>query len=422
MARALVRLFAMSAAFSVALTTAGAAPAVARGTTGPDGAAPAAALTTGPAVPTAWPAARTPASALAALGIAGPAPITVRPALGSANAPPVDRSLFDRQDLIYGSEIGAWETDGGRAIHDPIARENIRAARIRVIRWGQWSRFDDARQPLSEFNAVLDGIGELGAVPLIKLPPIWDGQCGAGPEDWSLDWLKEIVRAAGPRVSLYEFGNEPEHYCDWDSLDYLSWWLDVVPQLKRYARSLGFEIFVGGPALTNSDARSLAFLRWYLALAGATYRATRDLDYVPDFVSSHTYLTAAENATPETMRARIDAWGAWYDDLRATIDTALGGLRDRTGAPLKIPVADTEWNFTIDNADPRAEDPAYTDFYVRAMFAMLRAHHVWLSCQFTIASHGGGALDLLRADGTAKPLYTAYRAVSTADPENPPRS
>ncbi|GIG60552.1 hypothetical protein Lfu02_49240 [Longispora fulva] len=389
MAHALVRLCAASAALAVALTIAG-----------PAGAAP--------------------AGALAAPGIAGPAR-----ASGSATAAPApDRSLFDRQDLIYGSEIGSWETDGGRAIHDPTTRENVRAARIRVIRWGQWSRFDDVRQPLAEFDAVLAGIGELGAVPLIKLPPIRDGQCGDGPDDWSLDWLEEIIRAAGPRVSLYEFGNEPDHYCDWSSLDYLSWWVDVVPQLKRYARSLGFEIFVGGPALANSDARSLAFLRRYLALVGATYRATRDRDFVPDFVSSHTYLTAEENATPESMRARIDAWGTWYDDLRATIDSTLQGLRDRTGAPLgpQIPVADTEWNYTIDNADPRAEDPAYADFYVRAMFAMLRAHDVWLSCQFTIASHGGGALDLLRADGTAKPLYTAYQAVSTADPENPPRS
>ena len=46
------------------------------------------------------------------------------------------------------------------------------------------------------------------------------------------------------------------------------------------------------------------------------------------------------------------------------------------------------------------------------MLAMLRDHHLWLGVEFTIASHGGGALDLLGRDGSPTPLYDAFAAVS----------
>ncbi|WP_018352116.1 hypothetical protein [Longispora albida] len=327
-------------------------------------------------------------------------------------------TLRDRQDLIYGSEIGAWDTNGGTAIHNQVARDNVRAARIKVVRWGVLDR-EAVLKP--EFGATLDGIANLGAVPMIKLPPMTEGQCLGDERQWSISWLKDIVRAAGPRVLIYEFGNEPDHYCGWKAAEYTAHWLRVAPQLKRFARSQGFEILLGGPGLADSHTADLAYMATFLKTTRSLYQATGDRDYVPDFVSSHTYLTDTENASIEATRARIDAWGGYFDSLRALIDTTYRGVTDRSGRPLgpQIKMASTEWNFTVDNQSTRGEDVAFTSFYVPAMFQMMREHGVWLSCQFTIASHHGGALDLLREDGTGKPLYEAYKAASTVDPQNP---
>jgi hypothetical protein len=339
----------------------------------------------------------------------------------------LDRTVFNRQDLIYGSEIGAWDMDGGTSVNNAAARANIINAKIRVIRWGDWAKFDymgqggsTPKQTLAQFNNAVDGIRGLGAIPLIKLPPIWDKQCDGSLDYWNLDWQKEIIKNAGSRVQLYEFGNEPDGYCGWTSATYTSNWKQMVPQLKAYARSLGFEIYVGGPAMANSYPENVAYVQNFLDGVKAAYQQTANRDVVPDFVSSHTYLTETENATTAAMQSRIDAWGTFYDNVYAAINTTFAGVNDPAGAPLapQIKIADSEWDWTINNANTAANDQAYADYYMKAMFTMLRQHHVWLSAQFTAASHGGGALDLLNTDGTAKPLYNAYRAMSTTDPLN----
>jgi hypothetical protein len=332
---------------------------------------------------------------------------------------PFDRSLFTRTDLIYGAEIGAWDMDGGTAVKNPTARSHIRAAGIRVIRWGIWAKFDSLnqggstpRQTLADFNQAVDGIVSLGAIPLIKLPPIWPKQAANAPDAWNIEWLQEIVKHGGQRVPLYEFGNEPDWYQKWSAETYAVHWLQVVPALKKYARSLGFEIFVGGPALANSYPENVAYMRVFLQHTAAAYRKSGDRDMVPDFVSSHTYLTETENATPATMQARIDAWGKFYANVRQEINAAYAGLEDTAGQPLapQIKLADSEFNYTINNKNTRADNQAYADYYVQAMYRMIRRQNLWLANIFTIASHGGGALDLLNTDGSPKPLYHAYKA------------
>ncbi len=225
-------------------------------------------------------------------------------ATSRAATPLLDRSVFDRRDLIYGSEIGAWDMNGGTALTNATARTNIMNAKIRVIRWGEWAKFDYMgqggsvpKQTLAQFNAVVDGIHGLGAIPLIKLPPIWDKQCDGSLDYWNLDWQKEIIKNAGSRVQLYEFGNEPDGYCGWTSATYTSNWNQMVPQLKAYARSLGFEIYVGGPAMANSYPENVSYIQNFLNGVKTTYQQNGDRDVIPDFVSSHTYLTETENAT-----------------------------------------------------------------------------------------------------------------------------
>ncbi|SFJ60382.1 glycoside hydrolase family protein [Planctomicrobium piriforme] len=343
---------------------------------------------------------------------------------------PFDRSLFDRKDLVFGSEIGAWDQDGGTALKNPQDRSHIRDARIRIIRWGLWAKFEymqeggsTPRQTLARFNEVVDGIADVGAIPCIKLPPIWPKQGDAAIDAWNIGWLKEIVKNAGKRVPLYEFANEPDWYQKWDAATYSAHWKRVVPELKKYARSQGFEIFVGGPAMANSYPQNVAYLEEFLKQTAAAYRESGNRDVVPDFVSSHTYLTEKENSTPASMLARIDAWGNFYDQVRRAIDSAYQGLNDPSGKPLapQIKIADSEFNYTINNKNTLAEDQAYADAYVQAMYRMLRRHDVWMANIFTIASHKGGALDLLNADGSPKPLYKSFKAVSLSDPFNAPR-
>ena len=217
------------------------------------------------------------------------------PSPPSQSLPLLDRSIFEKPYMIYGSEIGGWEIDGGNAILNGLCRQKIADAKIRVIRWGNWTKFEDMkqkgsepRQTLAQFNLVIDGIRSMGAYPLIKLPPIWNMQCGTRIDAWNLAWLKEIIKNAGSRVQLYEFASEPNNYCRWDADTYAKNWAATVPALKRYARLLGFEIYVGGPAWSNSNHSDLARLAVFLKAVRENYVENRSRDELPDFISTHT--------------------------------------------------------------------------------------------------------------------------------------
>jgi len=270
---------------------------------------------------------------------------------------------------------------------------------------------------VDQFNSAIDGIRSLNAYPLIKLPPIWGAQCDGAADYWNLDWLKEVVKQAGNRVQLYEFANEPDNpgYCGWTAAQYTTYWNQTVPALKKYARSLGFEIYVGGPAMVNSYTESLQMTNGFMTGARDAYLANgNDRDYVPDFVSAHMYPNKAENPTITDIVNRISYWGGVMDQLRTDTNQIWSGLNDQNGQPLgpQIKLAVSEYNFTIDNDDVRATDAAFIDQYLRAMLSMLKSHDIWLGNLFTIASHGGTALDMLNADGTPKPLYNTFKDVS----------
>jgi surface antigen len=339
-------------------------------------------------------------------------------------------ALFSAQNLIYGAQIGAWDMDGGLAVNNATAKANVQAARVKVIRWQMWRPPCDIRptncQTTAQFNQAIDGIIASGAVPLVGLPPIWNEQCANGPDPWSYAWQQWIVNTAGSRVKLYELANEPDNYCGLTGQTYHDQiWLPATggaAALKKYARSLGNEIYIGGPAWANSYTANLADIQTWLAATKQDYLAhANDRDYLPDFVSTHTYLvTPSENDTQAHAQARIDAWGAFYDSLYSWIQTNFAGLSDQ-GYPIadELKIANSEYNDTIDNSWTGNDSQVWTDFYLGAMNSMFKSHHVWLGMEFTIASHTGGALDLLTTSGTAKPLYTSFKAISTADPNNP---
>ena len=72
---------------------------------------------------------------------------------GGGRGERLDRSVFDRQDLIYGAQIGAWDLDGGLVTTDPTAGRRVVDAGIRVIAAGLDQ--DYMRQPFGPMPALL---------------------------------------------------------------------------------------------------------------------------------------------------------------------------------------------------------------------------------------------------------------------------
>ncbi len=374
--------------------------------------------------------------------------------------PFLDGTRFDGPEFLYGSEIGAWPMienryDGHFMLNYkgscPDCPRLAEEANISVIRWGVWNVFDDMDpprgqaappMPRSQFDAVIDGIrSTLGAEPFIKLPP---GQSNPGnlfcPETWGeenlLSFDKEVVRQAGPRVQLYDFANEPEIGCgytrDWPTAGSRvgRLWVRIVPELKKYSRSLGFEIYVGGPAFTTTnindrlhDFMDVDMARGFMQAIRDEYESPQspyyhDPDLIPSFYSFHAYGTeyavnSAANAQ-STGNARVqilDAiprYAAYVDAVRHAIDEVWGPV---IGPRIRIAVS--EWNYAADSSvDWTSQD---VPVYYRQFLAVMRQHGVWLANQFLLASNNN-EMDMITRSGTLTPYYQAFKSASLNDP------
>jgi len=322
--------------------------------------------------------------------------------------------LFARTDLIYGSEIGGWTAywlgrgyDGQPVIADEAAKQLSRDAKITVYRWLPWTRFSDmgGDMPRTAFDNVINGIRNVGAEPFIKLPPGWDGHFtkdGNAANDVDIVWLKEIIRQAGPRVRLYEFTNEPNYYGGWTAQQYVEQWNTVVPQLKAYARSLGFDIYIGGPSWAWEDPDAFNVI---IPGIKAEYDRTGNADLIPAFWSYHTY-ASSEYESLDWILWHINEFGKYFDQIRQTSRQVWG---------FDIPLADTEWNFSVKADDRRDLDQAFMDTYTHAMLDMFRQHGIWLANQFTFAS-GDANLDMIDANTfQPKPMYWAFKEYSAVN-------
>jgi len=328
----------------------------------------------------------------------------------------LDHGIFRRTDLIYGSTIGSWlfqgeRYDGHPLIQDAACQRLAQEAEISVVRWMPRQPFEDMGGNLSDeaFNNVIDGIRSVGALPLIALPPGVYTQCTPTAD---LAWLTAIVTRAGDRVLLYELGNEPDYYCGWDAEQYTREWIRVVPQLKRHARALGFEIYIGGPAWSLPY---MPAMQTFLRGVKAEYDRTGDADLIPSFVSFHTFASHSRADTDEMILGRVPGYGDFASVLREEIWLIFG---------FELPVADTEWNFTTDVGDTRDRDEAFMRAFTQGMLDEFREHGVWLANQFAFASDaGGGVLDMVEISCTPKPMYQAFKEISSSDGRSgPPRS
>ena len=331
-------------------------------------------------------------------------------------APALARNaVFNRTDLIYGSQIGAWDMNGGAIANNPVAFSNARAAGIRVVRFQMFDRPADlgGTESTAAFDSALTTIHRLGAIPLIGLPPNSGRQLPSGPQPWSYAWQQWVVgHAAAKGAVLFEMANEPNNrsYGGLTPVQYFNdYWVNV-PKLKAYARSLGHTIYMGGPAWMNwSAAASVSQVEQFLTLAKKAYLSTHDIDWIPNFVSVHCY-----GGGPSTGgQAQINAWGKQFDQLRAWINANIPFGK-------QIRLANTEYNYAIQAKEGTVwENQAAMTAYYNAMFAMAKAKTVdgsqrlWMMNQFCIDS-GNSGLDLLNPGGMVRPAYTAFRANATA--------
>jgi len=315
--------------------------------------------------------------------------------------------LFDRADLIAGSQIGAWNQDGGPVRTNPTARANATSAGIRVVRCQMWGNPLKGHQTLTEWSQVLGVIGDIGAIPLVGLPPNSGRQIAGGVDPWSYEWQQWLVRhSAGQGAMLFEMGNEPNnrHYGAFTPQAYFDTLWSNVPRLKRYARSLGRQIFVGGPAWMNwAAARNVSEVENFLALCKQAYTADgNDPDWIPDFVTCHGY------GGHNSVTAAMATFAAHWDQLRSWLNA---NMPDGS----RIKMADSEYNYAIQSVGGTSYlDQAFMDSYYDARFAMARgqapdgSQRLWMAIQFTICSHGGGMLDLLNGDGTIRAPHVAF--------------
>ncbi|MDQ6675343.1 MAG: hypothetical protein M3069_32190 [Chloroflexota bacterium] len=367
----------------------------------------------------------------------------------------LDESFLGRPHagLLFGTVIGAWpmldERYDGHPMLDyngscPNCPQLARAAQISVVRWGIWNAFEGMPPPSgqtappltrAQFDSVIDGIRlQLGAVPLVDLPP--GGSAPASllcPEHWGeanlLELDRQIIRQAGSRVLLYELGNEPEIACSVSrdaataGAEAAGLWTNLAPSLRKTARALGYEIYIGGPGFTTTrvnpgddDPEDLSMVRAYMQTIKDRYEDPRgasfhDADLIPSFFSFHAY--ASEYLANGGARAldAIPRYAAYVVKVRATIDDVWGP----TIGP-HIQIACTEWNYAAESsADWSSPD---VPLYYTRFLNMLRDTGIYLATQFLVGSNDN-QMDMITLDGRPTPYYWAFKAASLSARSGP---
>ncbi len=365
--------------------------------------------------------------------------ITPTPGQQAYTLPLIDSAFFDRKDLIYGSEIGSWvlqdsRYDGhymlnykGSCPTCPILSKD---APVPVVRWAVADTFPDQINPSgsagtmvkSQFDNVINGIRTtLQAHPFIKLQPIkLSSSNNFCPESWGSDNLlamdKNIIKQAGNKIQLYEIANEMENVCNYSASNTGTkvgqFWIQIAPKLKKYARSLGFEIYIGGPAIMTSninattDTTDLKKTYDFLQTIKTEYDSPtssyyHDQDIIPSFVSFHAYGIEYVNIVggSSTPLDAISHYGDFIDNIKLQINSIWGS------ADTNIKVVCSEWNV---GAETYAFPSPTSENYYTQFLQMLKDHHVGMGNQFLMASNNN-KMDMITETGLTTPYYTAFK-------------
>jgi hypothetical protein len=321
------------------------------------------------------------------------------PASSGSPAPPPS-GLLGHSNLLYGSEIGAWEINGGSAVTNPTIVREIRAAKVSLIRYSVYDCFTGQRcgrdnhagtQSEVTFQDAIRGITKTdGAIPWIKFLPVARGNirgttgqifCPPGDgSDWGMNVPadKQVLAAIaavykGPIV--LEDNNEAEYDCarfwgfssDGDpgvSTDLGHLFAATMPPLLAYAKTLGFSDVVsvgyigisGGPGWNDPCAATSTapfgyscsipntYIDEFNRAAHAAYVTSGEKpDYIPEVESVHSYCHSPDftSATGYPVPdAECYAWQRqWITAARQEVDSIWG---DAIGNQIRFAVS--EWS------------------------------------------------------------------------------
>ena len=190
-----------------------------------------------------------------------------------------------------------------------------------------------------------------------------------------------------------------------------------MPALKKYARSLGFDIAAvgyvgvsGGTGWGNSVAapRTRSMTEFMTAAHAAYVASGNDPDYIPDAVSIHAYPYSPDFSYTTPLSEIIAYFDNWTAANRAVIDRIWGPV---VGPQIKLVMS--EWN-AGNSGWTGFQDQRVDDFYTQWL-QMLRRNGFWMANQFAVASNSL-SYDMIKSDGTVRRQYAPFKAVSTADP------
>jgi hypothetical protein len=354
--------------------------------------------------------------------------------------------LRNRTNLIYGTEIGAWQTTGAPATNPATGIPAlVKAAKVPVVRFGVYDVFTDMTDPKgnpgtqtrANFDAALNSIrGNLNAEVMLKLLPISRDVIGTKSGSiycppvsnltQNLEYYKALVAQAMSRVRIYESTNEMEYACSalWGfssagapgvSKLLGQHFAQNMPALKKYARSLGFDIltvgYIGTPGGfgwgdTVANPRVATATEFLTAAHDAYVASGYDPDYVPDAISIHAYPYSPDFGFTTPLSDIVSYYESWQTKVRDQINAIWGPT---IGPSIKMAV--TEWNAGSKDWTGFG-DSRVVDFY-NTWLAMLRRDGYWLANQFAIASNATEPYDMIRTTGATTPFYDAFKAAST---------
>lgn len=295
-----------------------------------------------------------------------------------AAAPPKNNNLLPGQQLwksnvsslLFGTnDTQEWSTNNVET--SSAIQEALKSAHFTLMRtfFFDKSLADSHATTDAEIEQRLQTIEKSGMTCLGVLFDI---------ENVSFD--EHVVKYAGNRCQMYEFGNEPS-FNGISSATYLKQWNTIIPQLRKINPHAKFI----GPVDGVND-----FLQSFIT-------GVKSSGVLPDAISFHWYpcyydtqancLNKASSVIGEVQQVQ-----SWEQSILGKV----------------LPIGITEWNYDPSNPPPSyGDDPDFmTQFSTTALRSMMQAG-VAFACQFDAASYSGyGRLDMF--DVTTNKPKTQY--------------
>lgn len=196
---------------------------------------------------------------------------------------------------------------------------------------------------------------------------------------------QQIVKTAGARCQLYEFGNEPDNAGNPNAMSasqYASLWNQIIPTLRQIAPQARYF----GPAVAFPDT---AYISTFLQATQAN---------APDGVTFHMYPCTDVDAQT-CLSQSVNSYASSAQKVRNTVMQILG--RD-------LPLGVTEWNDNWkDQAKPEESDPNFIRQFTTLSLQSLAQGQVAFANQYNFGTGGSDGHLLMTVNGRPKPQLQA---------------